>query len=453
MDASKGLQSVRGSDIGRGRGGRGRGGERSGFRGGRSEFSAPGPSEDQSITTIVVEQIPQEKFNEAGIRGFFSQFGNIADITLHNYRNLALIKYESHAEAKAAWSSPKVIFDNRFVKVYWQKSKEKAENGGEKKTGGEASEESKTPPFDREGFEKRQEEAQRAYEEKTRKRKEMEAAKQTLDQQQEELKKKQQEGKIKLLQKLGMQSNGTDSVNNGHGEDGIGDEQTRQLRAQLAALEEEAKTLGLDTANADSHPGRGRGRGVYRGRGGYVPRGRGFDPRFRGGYRGRGAARGRGSSVLRLDNRPKRVAVSGVLLHSEQDEALRQYLTVSLMLYFDALRNLNTNTTYKKGVGQYEAIEPHPEKMDSLVVVFKERYQAEKFMYGPHTIPSVGPVELSWVNGPPSAEARGVAIDEPRGEMNVDSAFPPPDQLGARRDAVNEMDYDVAEEDDSWGMQ
>ena len=38
---------------------------------------------------------------------------------------------------------------------------------------------------------------------------------------------------------------------------------------------------------------------------------------------------GGGSSVLRLDNRPKRVAVTGVVLNSEQDEALRQYLTVS----------------------------------------------------------------------------------------------------------------------------
>ena len=323
----------------RGRGGRrGRGGERGGFRGrGPSEFAAHGPSEDQTITTIVVEQIPQEKFNEADIREFFSQFGKIADITLHNYnyRNVALVKYETHGEAKAAWSSPKVIFENRFVKVYWQKSKEKTEKDGENKES-----DNKASAFDREEFEKQQQEAQKVHEEKARKRKDTEAAKQVLDQQREELQKRQQEEKTKLLQKLGMQVDGPDSEMNGSGKNGRADEgnaseQTKQLRAQLAALEEEAKDLGLDTANADaalSHPGRGRGRGIFRGRGrGYASRGRGFDPFYRGGYRGRGAVpRGRGGSVLRLDNRPKRVAVSGVLLNSEQDEALRQYLTVSL---------------------------------------------------------------------------------------------------------------------------
>ena len=334
-DLGKGRPSARGSE--RGRGGRGRGGEgRGGFRGrGPSEFATHGPVEDQSITTIVVEQIPQDKFNEKDIREFFSQFGNILDITLQNYRNLALIKYENHAEAKAAWSSPKVIFDNRFVKVYWQKPKEKMEKNGDQ-AAPEAS--SENNGFDREEFEKQQGEAQKVHEEKVKKRKETEEAKQALDQQREELQKKQQGEKTKLLQKLGLEvaTNGTNSTNgDDEKSEGDGNEQTKQLRAQLAALEEEAKSLGLDTASAEaglSHPYRGRGRGFpsYRGRGGYAPRGRGFDPFYRGGYRGRGVTRGGGgSSVLRLDNRPKRVAVTGVVLNSEQDEALRQYLTVS----------------------------------------------------------------------------------------------------------------------------
>lgn len=321
------------------RGGRGRGrggGDRGGFRGrGRSEFSALGPNEDQSITTIVVEQIPEDKFNEEAIREFFSQYGNIIEVTLHDYKHLALIRYETYPEAKAAWSSPKVIFDNRFVKVYWHKPREKAEKNGDQVAG-------ETPgdgtPFNREEFEKHQAEAQKAYEEKMRKRKETEEAKQALERQREELLKKQQEERAKLLQKLQGKgvSNGTDSIN-GHDESAADDhasQQTKQLRAQLAALEEEAKSLGLDPSSAEagsSYPYRGRGRGLstYRGRGGYPPRGRGYDPLYRGGYRGRGAPRGRGGSVLRLDNRPKRVAVSGVELNSEKDEALRQYLIVS----------------------------------------------------------------------------------------------------------------------------
>lgn len=333
MDFSRAKSATRG-DRGRGRG---RGGDRGGFRGrGRSEFSALGPNEDQSITTIVVEQIPDDKFNEQSIREFFSQYGDIVDITLQSYKNLALVKYDTYAAAKAAWSSPKVIFDNRFVKVYWHKPKEKADRNGEP-AAGEAPGDGTV--FDKEEFERHQQEAQKTYEEKMKKRKEMEEAKQALERQREELQKKQQEEKAKLLQKLGAtpSGNGTDSPN-GHASpaaDEGASEQTKQLRAQLAALEEEAKNLGIDPHNTETGPSysyRGRGRGYppyYRGRGGCPPRGRGYDPSYRGGYRGRGAPRGRGASVLRLDNRPRRIAISGVALNSEQDEALRQYLVVS----------------------------------------------------------------------------------------------------------------------------
>lgn len=336
MDIHRTDRTLRGGDRGRGRG-RG-GGDRGGFRArGRAEFSALGPNDDQTITTIVVEQIPEEKFNEDAIREFFSQFGNILEVTLQGYRRLALVKYETYAAAKAAWSSPKVIFDNRFVKVYWYRPKEKAEKNGDQASGETAGD---GTPFNREEFERQQEEAQKAYEEKMKKRKETEEAKEALDRQRDELHKKREEESSKLMQKLGGKptSNGTGSTN-GQGDtagDGDTNEQTKQLRAQLESLEEEAKNLGLDPNSAaagSSFSERGRGRGFpsYRGRGGFAPRGRGYDPSFRGGpaYRGRGAPRGRGASVLRLDNRPKRVAVSGVKINSEQDEALRQYLVVS----------------------------------------------------------------------------------------------------------------------------
>jgi hypothetical protein len=283
----------------------------------------------------VVENIPEDKYDEQVIRDYFSDFGNIAEITMQGYRRLALIKFEDHEAAHRAWSSPKAIFDNRFVKVYWYKPNKGETNGTQRPASQPAG-----PAFDKEAFEKRQEEAQRAYEERMKKRKETEEARQALEKQREELMKKQQEERAKILQKLGEAS--TEGDANGHdaqaaspGEENVS-EQTKLLRAQLAALEAEAKSLGIDPNAAESGPsfparGRGRGAAGFRGRGGFAPRGRGYDPSFRGGFRGRGVLRGRGG-VLRLDNRPKRVAVSGVEFDSAKDEALRQYLIVRFVL-------------------------------------------------------------------------------------------------------------------------
>ncbi|KAL1963148.1 hypothetical protein VTN77DRAFT_8691 [Rasamsonia byssochlamydoides] len=445
----------RGSDRGRGQG-RGRGGFAARGRG-RAEFSHVGPTEDKSITTIVVENIPEDKFDEQVIRDYFSEFGNIVEVTMQSYKHLALVKFDDHAAAKRAWSSPKAVFDNRFVKVYWYKPPNKTEtNGTQRPPSGTTTKGPGGLPIDKEEFERQQAEAQRQYEERMRKRKEMEEARLALEKQREELLKKQQEEKAKLMQKLGK---ATQDETNGHhdektetsGADDNVSEQTKKLRAQLAALEEEAKSLGIDpnAATESPYPSRGRGRGYpgYRGRGWYAPRGRGYDPSYRGGYRGRGAFRGRGASVLRLDNRPKRVAISGVEFDSEKDEALKQYLI---------------------GIGEYESIEPNPERPDSLIVAFKDRYVAEKLAYGPSVIPSVGKVQFSWVPNPPAQQQPSAA---PRKDEEDSSSAMEQDQENEheqyhvsnepehsdpnmRKDAANhEVDYDVAEVDDAWDVE
>ncbi|KAJ9203646.1 hypothetical protein DTO164E3_276 [Paecilomyces variotii] len=436
----------RGFERGRGRG-RGRG-DRGGFAGrgrGRAEFSMTGPNEDRSVTTIVVEQIPEDKFNEESIREFFSQFGNIVEVTLQAPRHLALVKYDTYESAKAAWSSPKVIFDNRFVKVYWYKPRGKPDaNGGQRHTSSTPMDtEADATPFDKEEFERQQLEAQKAHEERMKKLKETEEARQALEKQREELLRKQQEEKARLLERLKEKGalNGAEELNGDKAESPADEnvsEQTKQLRAQLAALEAEAKSLGIDPNNPQpSTSFRGRGRGApYRGRGGFPPRGRGYDPSFRGGFRGRGAFRGRGG-VLRLDNRPKRVAVSGVEFDSSKDEALRQYLI---------------------GIGEYQSVDPNPERSDSQIITFKDRYVAEKLMYGPTTIPGVGNVEMSWIANPaptPSATGGpgpdGKTRDEDSVMENTGEAAPEPDST--RRDGNHEVDYDVAEVDDSWGIE
>jgi hypothetical protein len=86
------------------------------------------------------------------------------------------------------------------------------------------------------------------------------------------------------------------------------------------------------------------------------------------------------------------------------------------------------------------------------VVAFKERYQAEKLMFSPWNIPSVGEVQLTWMPNlpvvPPTAGSStqfksGMEQDEP--EDTVMSSTPVVNNAPAR-----DMDYDVAE-DDSWG--
>jgi len=397
-----------------------------------------------------VENIPDDKFNEQIVRDYFAEFGDVVELTMQPHKQLALIKFNDHAAAHRAWSNPKAIFDNRFVKVYWYKPKAMEANGSQRE------QQPESPQFDKEAFEKQQAEAQKAHEERNKKRKEAEETRLALEKQRDELMKRQLEEKARLLEKLGTSgSNGA----NGEASDATGidhdgektslvteenvSEQTKSLRAQLAALEAEAKSLGIDTSSTAR--GRGRGFSTYRGRGSFPLRGRGSDPFYRGGYRGRVAVRGGRGGVLRLDNRPKRVAVSGVGFDSAKDEALRQYLI---------------------GIGEFESIESNPDRTDSIIVVFKDRYIAEKLMYGSSQIPSVGKVDLSWVANPlgmstPGATPSNDGNEEgeyssmtnphdgngPSEEMDKDVHGP-----GHAHPHQNEVDYDVAEMDDSWGV-
>lgn len=340
----------RGSERGRGRGGfRGDRGGNSSRRGGRAEFSSDKPNYDKSKTTIVVENIPEEKFSEDEVRGFFSDFGEIVEVSMRPYKRLAIVKFSDWNAAKAAYSSPKVIFDNRFVKVYWYTDRESlpqppavsttrtsngATNNGDGMHAPTPTSATSEPPIDIEEFARKQQDVQKAHEEKTKKKQEMEVARKELEKRQEDLLKNQAEEKRKLMEKIAAKSGkstasaGSDSAS--APAEAKSNAQTEALKAQLAALEAEAQSLGIDTSVTDDSwggRGRGRGRGGYRGRGTFIPRG------YRGGYRGRGAAFGAGGSAYKLDNRTKTVGLTGVdFSNPEKDESLRQYLLVSLPL-------------------------------------------------------------------------------------------------------------------------
>lgn len=120
-------------------------------------------------------------------------------------------------------------------------------------------------------------------------------------------------------------------------------------------------------------------------------------------------------------------------------------------------------------VGEFEAIEAHPEKPDTQIVTFKDRKTAERFMYGGgagKNIPGVGAVELAWVNSssssplPPPAKAMAMATavkgDDADGDATMgnnggqaNGGTTTTTHASGGVDNV-EVDYDVAEEDDRW---
>ncbi|ESZ98695.1 hypothetical protein SBOR_0933 [Sclerotinia borealis F-4128] len=455
----KSFDNNRGS-MGRGRGqSMGRGGPQmnSGRGGRRAEFSSDRPNFNTNNTTIVVEQIPEEKFSDEAVREFFSQFGSIKEVDMRPYKRLALVKYDDWNAANTAYSSPKVIFDNRFVKVYWYTNPESlpkppfnGSSNGATNNGAPVSvpaRETDEPQFDIEEFTRKQQEVQRAHEEKMKKKQEMEANRKELERRQEELLKNQAEEKRKLMEKLAAKT-GKSASPIIKTEDGspapAASSQTEALKKQLAALEAEAQSLGLPGLDSplsdDTWGGRGRGRGGYRGRGTFAPRG------FRGGgYRGRGGAPFAGSAPARytLDNRTKKIAVTGAdFTNPQTDESLREHLL---------------------GIGEYTEL---TKTSTGCHITFKDRHTAEKFMFGLQNgeVPSVGKVDLAWIQTPlppvilpntqNSAGGGDVKIE---GAMEGDAMAQDSTSMGmggtgGERDMQENIDYDVAGDDD-WGVQ
>ncbi|KAH0600468.1 hypothetical protein MHUMG1_01464 [Metarhizium humberi] len=351
---------------------RGRKGKRGGRKGGsRAPFSAEGAVNDRSKSTIVVENIPEEHFSEGKVKEFFAQFGNIVEVSMQPYKHLAIVKYDKWAAANDAYRSPKVIFDNRFVKVFWYKDEKdklpaSVSNNPSFNPGSGLDEMDAEPELDMEEFQRKQEEAQKQHQEREDKRSELEKKRLELEKQQQDLLAKHQAESERLRAKLAGKNGGSETT---------GSSGTDMLRAKLAALEQEAKILGIDP-NAEVDSSEYPSRGGYRGRG---YRGRGFAPRGRGAMRGT-AGRHAAYAQFSIDNRPKKLAITGVdFTPSEKDEQLRHFL-------------LN--------MGEFESVDTNPSVTH---VSFRDRKTAERFYYSLHgnELPGVeGKLELSWVNSP-----------------------------------------------------
>ncbi|ERS97785.1 uncharacterized protein SPSK_03073 [Sporothrix schenckii 1099-18] len=377
--------------------------------------------------TIVVERIPDEFFNEKDVRSQFSTFGNIDNVMIDPQYRVATVVFDTPAAAHMAVTSPKTLFDNRFVTVsHFDEEKPQHSSlnqfgyGEEEGEVGEA-----TPELDMDEFRRKQEVAQKEHEEKKRLLEELAEQQQSIDDrlkrnfaQQLELRKKIVANMSAKLKRGGSQqaasedddndgTSGAESPGSSKSKSAAQALQTELIRAQLATLETEAKLLGIDpdtilgepspSMSGDDWPSHSyspwtpppRGGGYGRGRGSYTPRGR------RGG--GRGGGRGGyqpGSMSLvyaaySLDNRPRRVTVSGCdFTDPVKSEALRQHLL---------------------GVGDFSAIDTTD---DHATITFGDRRTAEAFFHSlsrasgvsassdSKLIPGIDePVELSWVAG------------------------------------------------------
>jgi RNA recognition motif-containing protein len=410
-------------------------------RNNRAAFSDPRLPPDKDFNTVVVEQIPEGHFEDKIVRSFFSQYGKVNEVTMKPYKRLAIVRYDTHAAAKRAWESPKAVFDNRFVKVYWfrpdlERANITVENASSAK---DANTTLNADAADDEAFKQQQAEKQKAYEERMRERKAMEDAKQDIGLRRENMAKERKALVIKLALAEGSEAGQRDSNGTKSGEHGIRvdspDPKIKALRDQLARMQEEARSLGIDPdaslseiPHAFGAQRRGFGgpmRGGFTSRAAY--RGRGSPGNSQ---RGHGFVRGRDPAVRKLDNRPKNLVVSGVEFDNVKEENLRSYLTL---------------------IGPFEDIELNPQRMDSRIIVFKERWMAEQVMHGRSDIPGVGKVELCWVadtaNGTPAPSTSGYgngmtghAGDEAKRTFS-DEVPPPQDD-----------NLDVAGgEDDDWG--
>lgn len=380
-------------------------------KGGRSDFSAEGPTTDKTRTQLVVENIPEANFTEEQVRDFFGQFGAIEEVSLRpGQKRIAIIKFDSWASAHAAWKSPKVVFDNRFVKIYWYKDETAEGKSGNGFKTPSLNGEPADPDFDLDEFKRKQEEAQKAHLERAQKRNALRQQMLEVAQKQQALDAQRQEEKRKLEARLAAHGERDESLSPilraRPIPDGAKSTQAEALKAKLAELEAEASSLGLDpnAAGDETVPwfarGRGRGGRPYRGRGSFPPRA------HRGGYgyRGRGGVAAdvhTAYAAYSLDNRPKIVAVTGVdFTDAAKDEALRHYLFVSCpCLSFGLLRR----SSYQ-GIGEFTAI--HSDA-NTTHITFKDRKTAEQFFFGVSAnkkIPSVeGTVELSWASSAPKA--------------------------------------------------
>jgi len=131
----------------------------------------------------------KEHFNENSLRKWFSQFGDLK-IQIDRSQNRAILTFSDHDSATKAWTDPRPVFNNRFVRIWWKKSDT------------EVPSEAPKDDVDIEEEKEKALKAQREYEERLRKKAELEKQKEELDRKAAQLLEKQNAEKERLMEKI-----------------------------------------------------------------------------------------------------------------------------------------------------------------------------------------------------------------------------------------------------------
>lgn len=79
----------------------------------------PSQRTSTASTRLLIDRIPLEKCNVTAITQFFSRFGTLLNLSVDVDAKQARLQYGSEEEARAAYNCPNAIFDNRFVRCFW----------------------------------------------------------------------------------------------------------------------------------------------------------------------------------------------------------------------------------------------------------------------------------------------------------------------------------------------
>ncbi|EMR09932.1 hypothetical protein PNEG_01691 [Pneumocystis murina B123] len=326
-----------------------------------------GPNYNQTITTLIIENIPNSDLNEENIRFFFKKFGEISKIIVKKAEHRAILKFKDWESANKAWSSSAPIFNNRFVKLYWHSSKSNDRNDlQENNMALDTSEKHVVDGLPKDKFMEKIEKKQKEYEEREQ-RKKQNAKEREMLLEKEELIQKQLEEKRNLIALMSKKDTNIPEFPQKEDYDINKLEPSalsrKALETQLASLKAEANNLGISintkSLNTSGNSGNKKKLGFSRS----------FSKVFRHSS-GKNTLR-RGS--MQLDNRTRKIAVYN--LDPDKDEVLRQHL----------LHN-----------GEYEAIEKDVDDSNVQIIVFKDRWTAEKFLRNVSTIPDMENVKLKW---------------------------------------------------------
>lgn len=75
--------------------------------------------------TLGLDNIPNELNTIDKLNGHFKKFGTVVNITVKPEKNKAFVQFTSNDEAYKAFSSPEAVLENRFIKVFWAKPRQK----------------------------------------------------------------------------------------------------------------------------------------------------------------------------------------------------------------------------------------------------------------------------------------------------------------------------------------